>query len=161
MTSKFFHIYSVYKNSQILSLQLSNASCDLSSRISNKLLNTQVSLSYTNNCCYLFCYLFLKLREIIKENVSITLFRVTTEWLLMFSTLYRTWHDARAIARARAVTHANQEKRLRRAMKTHPKVKLCGLIRPRQILKSSSRINFNWFNIINLDWFFLPQILRP
>ena len=67
------------QNSQILSLQLSNASYDLSSRISNKLLNTQVSLSYTNNCCYLFCYLFLKLREIIKENVSITLFRVTTE----------------------------------------------------------------------------------
>ena len=27
VTSKFFYIYSVYKNSQILSLQLSSASC--------------------------------------------------------------------------------------------------------------------------------------
>ena len=29
-----------------------------------------------------------------------------------------------------------------------------------QILNSSSRINFNWFNIINLDWFFLPYIFK-
>ena len=30
--------------------------------------------------------------------------------------------------------------------------------RPRQILNSSSRINFHWFNIINLHWFFLAEI---
>ena len=41
-----------------------------------------------NNCSYFSFYLFRKLNEIIVENVSITLFRVTTEWLLIFSTLY-------------------------------------------------------------------------
>ena len=35
-----------------------------------------------------------------------------------------------------------------------PKLKLRGLISPAP--NSSSRINFNWFYIINLHWFFLP-----
>ena len=58
MTSKFFCIYSVYKNYQILSLHL----------VWDK----------RNNCSYFSCYLLPKLSEIIVENLSITLFRVTT-----------------------------------------------------------------------------------
>ena len=45
----------------------------------------------------------------------------------------RPWHDARAIARARAITRANQEKGgLRGRWKARPKIKLRGLISPAQ-----------------------------
>ena len=79
MTSKLFYIYSVYKNYQILSLQLSSIS-RVSQTISNKLINTHDFLVSRNNCSYFSCYLFCRLSLIILENVSIT-FRVTTEWL--------------------------------------------------------------------------------
>ena len=62
-----------------------------------------------------------------------------------------------AIAHARTVTCANQEKGgVGRQWKVH----CCtGWYHLGQILNSSSRINFIWFSIINLDWFFLPSIL--
>ena len=44
-------------------------------------------------------------------------------------------------------------------MKSPPKGKAVWADIARQILNSSPRINFNWFNIINLDLFFLPYIL--
>ena len=80
MTSKLFYIYSVYKNYQILSLQLSSIS-RISQTISNKLINTHDCVVSGNNCFSFSCYLFRKLSLIIVENVSIKLFRVTTEWL--------------------------------------------------------------------------------
>ena len=61
----------------------------------------------------------------------------------------------------RAVTRANEEKgRLGGWWKARPKVKLRGLISPAPNLNNSSRINFTWFNIINLDWFFLPSVFN-
>ena len=60
----------------------------LTSRILNIILNTHDCLTQTNNRSYFSRYLFRKLSLILVENVRITLFRVTTEWLLIFSTLY-------------------------------------------------------------------------
>ena len=87
-TSKFFYIYSVHKNSKILNLQLSSDSCV------SQVIDFKQTLKYSrlfeikNNCSYFSCDLFCKLNEIIVENLSIALFRVTTEWLLVFSTLH-------------------------------------------------------------------------
>ena len=60
----------------------------LTSRILNIILNTHDCLTQTNSRSYFSRYLFRKLSLILVENVRITLFRVTTEWLLIFSTLY-------------------------------------------------------------------------
>ena len=78
VTSKFFYIYSVYKNSQILTLQLSRTSW-ISQFIDFEQTLKYSRLRYKNNCSYFSCYLFRNLRVIIVENVSITLFWVTTE----------------------------------------------------------------------------------
>ena len=77
-----------------------------------------------------------------------------------FPVYSRPWHDARAI------TRANQEKGgLGKRWKTHPKVKLHGLISPRKISNSSSRTHLNWFNriyfkLIILTLFFKPLYLK-
>ena len=73
VTSKFFYIYSVYKNSQILNLQLSSDSCV------SQYVDFKQTLKYSplfeikkNNCSYFSCYLFRKLSGIIVGNLSIT-----------------------------------------------------------------------------------------
>ena len=88
-TSKSFYIYSVHKTPQILNLQLSGDSC-ISQFIDFKYTLKYTRLLEIKNRSYFSCYLFPKLSEIIVENLSLTLFRVTTELLLIFSTLYST-----------------------------------------------------------------------
>ena len=79
-TSNFFYVYSVYKNYHILNLQLSSDSCEF------QLIDLKYILKYSrlfetkkNNCSSFSCYLFCKLRELIVENLSMSLFRVTAE----------------------------------------------------------------------------------
>ena len=79
VTSKLLYIYSVYRNSQILSLQLSSVSRVSQFEDFNKLVNAHDCMGSGNNCSYFSCYLFRKLSLIIVENVIITLFRVTTD----------------------------------------------------------------------------------
>ena len=76
----------------------------------------------------------------------------------------RPWHDAQAIARARAITRANQEKgSLRGWWKARPNIKLRELISPAQnsqIRAKLSGIYFNWYNKINLKFILLTLLFK-
>ena len=83
--------------------------------------------------------------------------------LLYFSSCSsRPWHDKWAVARSHVITHANQEKGcLGGWWIAHPRVKRHGLISPPKILKSLSRIHFNWFSIINFRLILLALLFTP
>ena len=73
----------------------------------------------------------------------------------------RSWHDAWAIAHARAITRTNEQKGgLGGRWKARPNISFVGWYRPPKILNSLSKIYFNWYYRINFKLILLNLLFK-